>query len=98
DAHAERNGCANNAIVLTQEGVLIAGANRVLEAGVVRQRAAANAGEFRGELFRAASRRAVDDAAFSAMGGEPVDELARRIRFRPHCEKQVRTVERTHEY
>ena len=71
DAHAERDGRADNAIVLAQEGVLIAGAHGMIEPGVVGQRTPAGAGEFRGELFRPASRRAVDDARFAAMGVEP---------------------------
>ena len=71
DAHAERDGRADNAIVLAQKGVLIVGAHGMIEPGVIGQRAPAGAGEFRGELFRPASRGAVDDARFAAVGVEP---------------------------
>ena len=71
DPHAERDGRANDAIVLAQKGVLIAGAHGMIEPGVIGQRAPARAGEFGGELLRPAPRRAIDDARFSGVGGEP---------------------------
>ena len=75
----------------------MSGAHGMVEPGVIGQRASADAGEFRGEFLRAAARGAIDDAALAAMRVEPVDELARRIRFRPHREKEIGPVERAHE-
>ena len=46
DAHAEGDGGADNAIVLAQEGVVIGRAHRMLEPGVIGQRAPADAREF----------------------------------------------------
>ena len=98
DAHAEGDGRADDATVLAQECVVIGCAHGMIEPGMIGQRAPAEAGEFVGQLFGAAARGAIDDAAFPAMGVEPLDELARRIRLRPHREKEIGPVERAHEH
>ena len=54
DPHAEGDGRADNAIVLAQKGVLIAGANAMIEPGVIGERAPAGACEFGRELLRPA--------------------------------------------
>ncbi len=68
----------------------------MIEPGVIRQGTSPGAGEFRRELFRPASGGAVDDAGFSVVGVELVDELAGGVRFRPHGQEEVRAIERAH--
>ena len=97
DPHAEGDGRADDAIVLAQEGVLIAGAIPMIEPGVIGEGAPAGADQFGRELLGPAPRRAIDDARFAAMSFEPVDELPAGVRFRPHRQKQVRAIERAHE-
>ncbi len=97
DPHAEGDGRADDAIVLALKGVLIAGANLMIEPGVIGERAPAGAREFGRELLRPAPRRAIDDARFAPVRVEPVEELAGGVRFRPHGQKQVRAIERAHE-
>ena len=98
DAHAEGDGRADDAIVLAQEGVVVCGAHGMIEPGVIGQRAPAAPAQFLGQLFGAAARGAIDDAALPAVGLEPLDELAGRVGFRPHREKEIGPVERTHEH
>ena len=98
DAHAEGDGRADDAVVLPHEGVLIRGAHGMIEPRVIGHCAAPAAPQFVGQLFGAAARGAVDDPAFPAMGVEPLDELACRIRFRTHRQKEIGPVERTDEH
>src|SRR5579864_5952069 len=58
DPHAEGDGRADDATVLALEGVLVAGANLMIEPGVIGERTAAGAREFGRELLRPAPRRA----------------------------------------
>ena len=97
DAHAEGDGRADDAIVLALKGVLGAGANVMIEPGVIGERAPAGARKFGRELLRPAPRRAIDDARFALVRVEPAEELAGRVRFRPHGQKEVRAIERAHE-
>ncbi len=54
DSHAEGDGRADDAIVLAQKGVLIAGAHDMIEPGVIGKRAPAGALKFGRELLRPA--------------------------------------------
>ena len=65
---------------------------------MIGQRAPTFDREFLRELLGAPARGAIDDAALAAMLLQPFGELARRIRLRPHREKQIGPVERAHEH
>ena len=54
DPHAKGDGRADDAIVLALKGVLIAGANVLIEPGVIGERAPARSREFGRELLRPA--------------------------------------------
>jgi hypothetical protein len=69
----------------------------MIEPGVIGERAPAGAREFGGELFRPAPRGAINDARFAPVRVEPVEELAGGVRFRPHGQKQVRSIEGAYE-
>ena len=98
DAHAECDGRADDAIVLAQKCVVVEGAHGMIEPGVIWQRAPATARELAGQFLGAAPRGAIDNAAFSAMGVKPLDELSRRVHFPLHREKQIRPIEGAHKH
>ena len=55
DTHAEGDGGADHATVLAQERVVIGRAHGMIEAGVIGQRAPADAREFLSQFFRSAA-------------------------------------------
>ena len=67
DAHAEGDGGDDDVGALVDEGVLVARALVVGQAGVIRDRLVAGVGERRGRLVDVLARDAVDDARFAAM-------------------------------
>ena len=67
DAHAEGDGGRHHHAVFLLEGILVGVAHRLVEAGMVRQRAHAGRRESGGQFLDLAARGAIDDAALACM-------------------------------
>src|SRR6185437_12984697 len=65
--------------------------------GVIGKRLVPGFGKHGGELLGAAARAAIDDAVSVAMRGNKIDDLAPRVRFRPHRKPKVGPIERPDE-
>ena len=75
DAHAEGDGRADDAGLVPEEKILVAGPLGGIEAGVVGPRTEAAAGERLGDALGGGAAGAVDDAALGLTGADEIDDL-----------------------
>ena len=97
DAHAESDGCNDDVGVLVEEGILVAAALGVGEAGVIGLGANAGLDQPRRQRVDFAPRGAVDDARLAAATGHHIQNLALQAGARQHAIDQVRAIERPDE-
>ena len=93
DAHAEGDGCADDAGVVAQEALLVPGALLGAESGVVGPGRKAAAGQRLGQALRGGAAGAVDDAALVLAAADEVDELFQRLVLGRDPVREVGSVE-----
>ncbi len=97
DPHPERHRGDDDVGVLVEEGVLIAAALAVAEAGMVRPRAHARFGQPRRQRIDFLPGRAIDDAGLALAPGHHVEDLPLQAGAREHAVDEVRPIERADE-
>ena len=97
DAHAESDRGHDDVGVLVEEGILVAAALAVGEAGVIGLGANAGLDQPRCQRIDFAPRGAVDDARLAAAAGHHIENLPLQAGARQHAIDQVRPIERPDE-